>query len=99
MDGAGRRDPRPGRPGHSLIAVRLAALLVGLAMVVVGLLLLLDVAYFVRGSLEWFPTDEQQDKIRRVTGAIAALLAGIEIGLWWLLRYLRRGGHPPRSRA
>ena len=99
MDGAGRRDSRPGRAGHTLIAMRPGRLLVGLAMVVVGLLLLLDVAYFVRGSLEWFPTHEQQDKIRRVTGVIAVLLAGIEIGLWWLLRYLRRDGYPPRSGA
>lgn len=97
MDAAGRRDPRPGRAGHTLIAVRPGRLLAGLAMVAVGLLLLLDVAYFARGSLELFPTAEQEDKVRRVTGAIAVLLAGIEVGLWWLLRKLCRNGHPRRS--
>lgn len=63
-----------------------------LAMIAVGLLLCLDVAYFLRGSLEEFPTDEQQDKVRRVTAAIAAVLVLAEVALWSLLRHLRPRG-------
>jgi hypothetical protein len=58
-----------------------------LAMVVVGLLLCLDVLYFIRGSLEEFPTDEQMDKVRTVTAVIAVVLAVAEIGLWALFRH------------
>ena len=68
------------------------------AMVVAGLLLCLDVAYFARGSLEWFPTAEQEDKVRRVTAAIAALLLASELVLWLVLRQLNRGATPRRSR-
>jgi hypothetical protein len=60
-----------------------------MVMLGVGLLLLLDVVYFVRGSLEEFPTAEQQEKIRTVTGVIGASLLVVEIALWRLLRYLR----------
>lgn len=70
-------------------AVRLGRLVVILAMVAVGLLLALAVLYFARGSLEEFPTAEQQDKIRTVMGASALLLAAIELALWRLLRHLR----------
>lgn len=90
MDGAGRRDPRPRRAGDALSAVRLGRLAVIFAMLVVGLLLLLAVAYFARGSLEEFATAEQQDKIRTVMGVAALLLAALEVALWRLLRHLRR---------
>jgi hypothetical protein len=69
---------------------RLVTYAVGLGMVVTGLLLLLAVLYFARGSLEEFPTAEQQDKVRTVTGAAALLLAGLEVALWRLLRHVRR---------
>jgi hypothetical protein len=58
-------------------------------MTIVGLFLFLAIAYFLRGSLEEFPTEEQEAKIRTVTGVIAAVLILIEIGLWSLLRGLR----------
>jgi hypothetical protein len=67
-------------------------------MVVVGLLLCLDVAYFARGSLEAFPTDEQEDKVRRVTAALAALLLAAELGLWFVRRHLKRGAIARPSR-
>ena len=77
---------------------RLLRSVVLLAMVVVGLLLCLDVAYFAHGSLEWFPTDEQEDKVRRVTAALGAVLLASELVLWSILRHLRRGATPRRSR-
>ena len=77
---------------------RLLRSVVLLAMVVVAILLGLDVAYFARGSLEWFPTAEQEDTVRRVNAAIAALLLASELVLWLVLRQLNRGATPRRSR-
>jgi len=59
-----------------------------LAMIAVGVVLAAHVAYFVHGSLELFPTDEQQATVRQVTGTIAVLLAAVEYGLWSILRRL-----------
>ncbi|HEX8430928.1 MAG TPA: hypothetical protein VF625_06550 [Longimicrobium sp.] len=59
-----------------------------LALLAVGLVLAADLAYLAHGSLELFPTDEQQATIRQVTGVIAVLLAAVEVGLWLLLRRL-----------
>lgn len=56
------------------------------AMLVVGVLLVVAVAYRIRGSLEWFPTAEQEAKVRVVTTLLAAGLAIAEVGLWQLLR-------------
>jgi nitrate reductase gamma subunit len=61
-----------------------------LVMAALGLILALDVAYLVRGSLEEFPTTEQQSKVRVVTGVIAVLLTAAEVGVWLFLRRLRR---------
>ena len=73
------------------MARRLARFVVLLAVIVVGLLLCLDVAYFVRGSLEWYPTDEQTETVRVVTAVLAAVLIASELVLWLVLRYLRSG--------
>ena len=40
---------------------------------------LLMAAYFVHGSLEEFPTDEQQDKVRLVSGLAFLIFAGLEV--------------------
>ena len=61
-----------------------------LLMLLVGLLLAVDLSWFVRGSLEEFPTDEQIDKVRTVSGALAVVLILIEILLWRLLRSTRQ---------
>jgi hypothetical protein len=71
---------------------RLATIAIVLALVGVGLLLCLDVAYFVHGSLEEFPTAEQDDKIRRVAAVLAVMLVGVGLGLWLALRRLGRHG-------
>lgn len=72
----------------------MARLLVWLAMIVVGLALVLDVWYFIGGSMEMYPTEEQQDTVRLATGVIAIFLASLEAGLWLLLR--RMGSTPAR---
>jgi hypothetical protein len=74
----------------------MARKLVWLAMVVVGLALVLDVWYFIGGSMELYPTEEQQDKVRLATGVIAIFLLSLKAGLWLLLR---RTGSKPASRS
>ena len=61
-----------------------------LVMTVVGVALIVDILYLLNGSLEQFPTEEQEDKVRTVTSAIAVLLSVTELGLWWLLRQVER---------
>ena len=63
-----------------------------IAMLVVGLLLCLDLAYLLQGSLEEFPTDEDHEKVRLVTTAIAAALVIAEFGLWSMLRRFSMSG-------
>ena len=69
---------------------QLARFALVVAMIVVGLMLCLDVVYFVRGSLEEFPTDEQQEKVRVVTAMLAVLLVAAEAVLWSALWGLKR---------
>jgi len=59
-------------------------------MIVVAGLLVLDAAYFVNGSLEMFPTEEQQSKVRVVTAWLGAVLILLEAGLIVLFLWLRR---------
>ena len=65
-----------------------------IALTLVGSTLLGVLAYFVTGSLDQFPTDEQQNNVRVVTGVLATILVGIEIGLWSLLRHTKSSGPP-----
>lgn len=68
-------------------------------MIVVALALALDILYFMRGSLELYPTDEQQDKIRILTTTFGVLLAIVELGLGLLLWRLARKPAPPAASA
>lgn len=72
-----------------------------LVIVLVAVLLVLDVAYLMSGSLEQHPTGEQEDKVRVVTAAIAVLLLALEIGLLLAYRRLARTAktpaHPPEG--
>ena len=70
----------------TLTSRQLARSAIWMAMTIVGLLLAFAIAYFLRGSLEEFPTAEDEAKVRTVTGVLAAILAIVEIGLWSLLR-------------
>jgi hypothetical protein len=60
------------------------------AMAVVAILLCLDLAYLVSGSLEQMPTPEQEDKVRIVTSVIAIMLLAVEAALWFIHRSLTR---------
>jgi hypothetical protein len=73
-------------------------LAIRLMMLTVGVVLAIDVLYFATGSLEMFPTAEQQEKVRIVTGAIAVLLLCAEGRLWALLRSMRPHEAPPSER-
>ena len=71
---------------------RLARVAVQVAMSVLGLMLIVFTAYGINGSLEEFPTDEQHDTVRTVSGVLVALLILAEAALWLLLRRLDRAG-------
>ena len=58
------------------------------AIILVALLLCLDVAYLMSGSLEQAPTVEQEHKVRLVTAALGALLLATGAGLWVAYRRL-----------
>lgn len=60
------------------------------AIVIVGALLALNVAYCRHGSLEEFPTDEQQEKIALVTTWLGTALAVVEVVL--VAALVRRSG-------
>ena len=74
---------------------RLARYAVLVGMLVVALVLCADVAYLITGSLEEFPTAEDESKVRVVTAVIGALLLATEAGLWLVLRHLR--DRPPSA--
>ena len=81
---------------------RLVRIPILLALLVVGVLLVADIAYLFRGSLEEFPTPEQESKVRVVTSAIAILLIGVEVALWYAFRRLGsvpQGMHPASNNS
>ena len=75
---------------------RIASHAILLAMIVVEMLLGLDLMWLVRGSLEWFPTEEQESTVRHVSALIAALLLVVELVLWSLLSRVQRSADEPR---
>lgn len=66
--------------------LRLARYALWLAAAAVGILFLLTVLYFARGSLEEFPTAEDTSKVRTVAGVGSVVLLGVELALVVLLR-------------
>lgn len=68
---------------------RLAKLIVIALMVVVALIGLLAGLSFVHGSLELYPTEEQQSKARTVAGSVVLLSCVLEYALWRAFRRLR----------
>ena len=80
----------------------MAAYAVVLAMIVIGLVLALDIAYYVHGSLEEFPGPEDHEKVRAVAGFIAVVLVAAEGILGFVLRRLGKARHrarPPGAAA
>ncbi|HEU0077869.1 MAG TPA: hypothetical protein VFQ76_09500 [Longimicrobiaceae bacterium] len=69
---------------------RIARAVIWLAMIVVAVALALDVLYYVNGSLETMPTEEDHQKVRTVTIFIGLMLVAAEVVLWLLLRRLGR---------
>ncbi|HEX2076902.1 MAG TPA: hypothetical protein VHG08_04310 [Longimicrobium sp.] len=72
------------------MTTRIATAAIRTAMAVAGVLLVFDVLYYLHGSLEMVPSEEDHRKIRLVTGFVGFVLALTEILLWLLLRRLRR---------
>ena len=67
---------------------RALRLMLMLAAVALAVPLLLFAAWFLGGSLEAFPTAEQQDKARLAAGTGLVVLALVEV--WIVARLLRR---------
>jgi hypothetical protein len=71
-----------------------------LLAVAIAICLLLDVSYFVHGSMELFPTPEQQDLVSSITISLAVFLAVAEavivFRLWRLFRSSQKGS-PARN--
>ena len=42
--------------------------------------------YFLNGSLEEFPTEEQQEKVKIVTGGLSVIFLIIELLLVWRIK-------------
>ncbi len=59
------------------------------AMFAVGIAFLLATLYAVNGSLEPYPTGEQEDKVRLVAAIAAVLLAFAELLLCLFYRHLK----------
>lgn len=60
-----------------------------LLLVALAVPMILFAAYFVHGSLEEFPTDEQQDKVRVVSGIGFLVFASLETVVIVALRRMR----------
>jgi heme/copper-type cytochrome/quinol oxidase subunit 2 len=55
-------------------------------VVLVGVVAILSGAYTVHGSLEIYPTEEQQDKVRVVMGSVFVASILVEVALVFFLR-------------
>jgi di/tricarboxylate transporter len=75
--------------------MKMARHAVVLAMIVIGLVLALAVAYYVHGSLEELPGPEDHEKVRTVAGLIAVVLIAAQAILWSVLRRLGKARRSP----
>jgi hypothetical protein len=68
------------------------------AAILLLLLMLVSGAAFVRGSLELFPTEEQESKVRLVYGSAFVVFGLLELAVAiWLRRVSRPSPSPARS--
>jgi len=72
------------------MGIRPARVAVRSVMLVLGLLLIVFIAYAINGSLEEFPTEEDHAKVRTVAGVLATTIILAEVALWLVLRRLDR---------
>ncbi len=61
-------------------------IIINIALFIVSVLAILALCYFVNGSLEMYPTEEQQEKIRIVSMAIFVFCIFVDCGLVMLRR-------------
>lgn len=72
-----------------MILRRAATYVVIVAMFAIGVAFLLAVLYMISGSLEFYPTEEQEEKVRLVTTISMVSLAFTEVLLWRLFKLLK----------
>lgn len=72
--------------------------IITVAMILVLFLILVFALYYFHGSLEMFPTEEQQGKVRGVTSLIMIVLIILEAGLYivrrWVIKMLHSEDMP-----
>lgn len=56
-------------------------ILLNISIVIVALFIIASYMYFTHGSLEEFPTQEQEEKVEIVTSAFVVLFTGLEVVL------------------
>jgi nitrate reductase gamma subunit len=71
--------------------------ILSLLAILFATLLLIDVAWFFHGSLELFPTDEQQGKIKSMAVLSGCGFTLVEAAVLFLLRRLFRNRRRPCS--
>jgi hypothetical protein len=65
------------------------SLIIKSIMALLTLPLIVFIIYFFRGSLEEFPTDEQQEKVQLVSGVFIAGLLLVELLLFLIVRKIK----------
>jgi uncharacterized membrane protein required for colicin V production len=65
-------------------------LLIKGTMALLGLILAVFVAYFIHGSLELYPTEEQQEKIRVVSAFFIGIIIVAEMLLFLAVRVISK---------
>jgi thiol:disulfide interchange protein len=69
--------------------MKVLSLIIKSIMALLALPLFGFILYFFRGSLEEFPTDEQQEKVRVVSGVFIAGLLLVELLLFLIVRKIK----------
>ena len=59
--------------------MRYIRVIINILMIVVFICLFFSVCYLITGSLETFPTDEQQDKVKTVALFLVIIFTSIEV--------------------
>lgn len=60
------------------------------AIIIVAVFMILDITYYFNGSFELYPTEEQEEKVRLVTGVMFFMLFIIEVILVFIYRKVNR---------
>jgi hypothetical protein len=68
------------------VAVPVSVKVIKAMIYLISIILIADIVYFMIGSLEMFPTPEQESKIKLISGIIAIFLSIILIFLFLIQR-------------